>query len=103
MKAATAKGKTTPTSAVKPMFSPLARETVMAEAMVSAEQAAIRSPNRLPVPIESQTMMRMPRIIAAMARSVAGRGRSPRKSQDSSAANMVLKARMKTRFAVVVL
>ncbi len=49
------------------MSSPLAREMVMAEAMVSAEQAAIRSPNRLPVPTESQTMISMPRTITAMA------------------------------------
>ena len=37
------------------------------------------------------------------AASVAGRGRSFRKSQDSKAANMVVKARMKTRLAVEVL
>ena len=48
-------------------------------------------------------MMRTPTIITAMATSVAGRGRSFRKTQESSAANIVVKARMKTRLAVEVL
>ena len=48
-------------------------------------------------------MMRTPTIIAAMATKVTGRGRSFRNIHDSSAANIVVKARMKTRLAVEVL
>ena len=76
---------------------------MIAEAIMKAEHSAMKSPNRCPVPIESPTMMRTPTIMTAMVTSVAGRGLSFRNIQDSSAANMVLKARMKTRLAVEVL
>ena len=56
MNAATAKGRMTPISAVKPMSLPLAREMVMAQAMQKAEHSAMKSPNRWPVPTESPTM-----------------------------------------------
>ena len=48
-------------------------------------------------------MMPTPTIMAPMQMKVAGRGRSPRNSQDSRAEKTGLKARMKTRFAVEVL
>ena len=55
-----------------------------------------------PLPSPSKTMMATPRIITAMVTRVTRRGRSLRKIQESSAANIVVKARMKTRFAVEV-
>ncbi len=93
----------TPTSAVKPISLALWRLTVMAEAISSAEQSAKKSPRMLPVPMPSNTMISTPTIITAMVTSVTGRGRSLRNIHDSSAANMVVKARMKTRLAVDVL
>ena len=75
----------------------------MAEAIVRAEQSAKKSPIMLPVPMPSNTMIRTPTIITAMVTSVTGRGRSPRNTQESSAANMVVNARMKTTLAVDVL
>ena len=76
---------------------------MIAAAISSAEQSAKKSPKMLPVPMPSNTMMRTPTIITAMVTSVTGRGRSLRNIQDSSAANIVVKARMKTRLAVEVL
>ncbi len=70
---------------------------------MNAEHSAIRSPNRCPVPIEPPTMIATPTIIRASAASVTGRGLSFRKSHDSKAENVVVKARMKTRLAVEVL
>ncbi len=70
--------------------------------MQKAVRSAIMSPNVLPLDMPSPTMISTPASITTIAASVTGRGRSFRKSHDRSAANMVLKARMKTRLAVEV-
>ena len=76
---------------------------VMAVASRKAALSAITSPNRFPAPMPPPTMISTPISITPMAISVAGFGRSFRNSQERSAANMELKARMNTRLAVEVL
>lgn len=71
--------------------------------MERAEAAADRSPQTWPLSRPFATMMSTPVVIAAMATKVARRGFSPRTSQESSAPNIGLKARMKATFAEVVL
>ena len=84
------------------MSRPLCRLMVIAAAIVSAAQSARRSPKTWPLPSPSKTMISTPRIITAMVTRVTRRGRSLRKIHESNAANIVVKARMKTRFAVEV-
>jgi hypothetical protein len=75
----------------------------MAEAMNSADNSAMKSPNRLPVPIESHTMMATPTIITAIVISVALPGVRQKNPRQDGGEHAVLKARMKTRLAVEVL
>ena len=56
-----------------------------------------------PAEMPSQTMIATPTSMAPIAASVGGSGRSFRNTQERSAEKTVLKARMKTRLAVVVL
>lgn len=76
---------------------------VRAQATLKAEQSPMKSPNRVPLPSELPTMTRMPAIISAMVTSVTVCGRSFRNIHESKAANMELKAMMKTMLAVEVL